>query len=41
VNREQIVILGGGTGGTMTANRIRRYFDADEAAEPKTTWRLG
>jgi len=29
--RTQIVILGGGTGGTMTANRLRRRFDADEA----------
>ncbi|HSF62393.1 MAG TPA: FAD/NAD(P)-binding oxidoreductase [Gaiellaceae bacterium] len=27
----QIVILGGGTGGTMTANRLRRRFDPDEA----------
>ena len=27
----QIVILGGGTGGTMAANRLRRRFDADEA----------
>jgi len=25
------VILGGGTGGTMTANRLRRRFDSDEA----------
>jgi NADPH-dependent 2,4-dienoyl-CoA reductase/sulfur reductase-like enzyme len=25
------VILGGGTGGTMTANRLRRRFDEDEA----------
>ena len=25
------MILGGGTGGTMTANRLRRRFDADEA----------
>jgi sulfide:quinone oxidoreductase len=25
------VILGGGTGGTMTANRLRRRFDGDEA----------
>jgi sulfide:quinone oxidoreductase len=32
VSRKRIVILGGGTGGTMTANRLRRRFDADEAA---------
>jgi sulfide:quinone oxidoreductase len=31
VARRRIVILGGGTGGTMTANRLRRQFDADEA----------
>jgi sulfide:quinone oxidoreductase len=31
VSRKQIVILGGGTGGTMVANRLRRRFDADEA----------
>jgi sulfide:quinone oxidoreductase len=31
VTRKQIVILGGGTGGTMAANRLRRRFDADEA----------
>jgi sulfide:quinone oxidoreductase len=31
VSRKQIVILGGGTGGTMAANRLRRRFDADEA----------
>jgi sulfide:quinone oxidoreductase len=27
----RIVILGGGTGGTMVANRLRRRFDVDEA----------
>jgi sulfide:quinone oxidoreductase len=31
MTRKQIVILGGGTGGTMAANRLRRRFDADEA----------
>jgi sulfide:quinone oxidoreductase len=31
VSKKQIVILGGGTGGTMAANRLRRRFDPDEA----------
>jgi sulfide:quinone oxidoreductase len=31
MSRKQIVILGAGTGGTMTANRLRRRFDLDEA----------
>ena len=28
----RIVILGGGTGGTLTANRLRRLYTAEEAA---------
>lgn len=31
MSRKQFVILGGGTGGTMVANRLRRRFDADQA----------
>ena len=31
MSRKQIVILGGGTGGTITANRLRRRFEQDEA----------
>jgi sulfide:quinone oxidoreductase len=31
VSRKRIVVLGGGTGGTMTANRLRRRFGPDEA----------
>jgi sulfide:quinone oxidoreductase len=30
VSRKKVVILGGGTGGTMAANRLRRRFDAGE-----------
>ena len=30
--RRRIVILGAGTGGTMTANRLRRLYDEDEAS---------
>jgi sulfide:quinone oxidoreductase len=29
--RKQIVIIGGGTGGTMVANRLRRQFDENDA----------
>jgi sulfide:quinone oxidoreductase len=31
VSRKRIVVLGGGTGGTMVANRLRRHFDEDDA----------
>jgi sulfide:quinone oxidoreductase len=31
VNKRRIVILGGGTGGTIVANRLRRRLDADAA----------
>ena len=30
MTRKHVVVLGGGTGGTMVANRLRRRFDADE-----------
>jgi sulfide:quinone oxidoreductase len=32
MERARIVILGGGTGGTMMANRLRRRYDADDVA---------
>jgi sulfide:quinone oxidoreductase len=31
MSRKQIVVLGGGTGGTMVANRLRRHFESEEA----------
>ncbi len=31
MSKKQVVVLGGGTGGTMVANRLGRRFDADEA----------
>jgi sulfide:quinone oxidoreductase len=31
MTKRQIVILGGGTGGTIAANRLRHLFDADDA----------
>jgi sulfide:quinone oxidoreductase len=31
MSKKRIVILGGGTGGTLAANRLRRRFDSDEA----------
>ena len=31
MTRKQIVVLGGGTGGTIIANRLRRRFELDEA----------
>ncbi|HEY8316633.1 MAG TPA: FAD/NAD(P)-binding oxidoreductase [Gaiellaceae bacterium] len=31
MTRKQIVVLGGGTGGTIVANRLRRRFGSDEA----------
>ena len=30
MSKRRVVILGGGTGGTMAANRLRKHFDADE-----------
>ncbi|HEV7132355.1 MAG TPA: FAD-dependent oxidoreductase, partial [Gaiellaceae bacterium] len=32
MSRKRIVVIGGGTGGTMTANRLRRRYGADEAS---------
>jgi sulfide:quinone oxidoreductase len=31
-SRRRVVILGGGTGGTLAANRLRRMYRADEAS---------
>jgi sulfide:quinone oxidoreductase len=31
MTRKQVVIPGGGTGGTLTANRLRRRLGTDEA----------
>lgn len=31
MTRKQLAILGGGTSGTMTANRLRRRLEADQA----------
>jgi sulfide:quinone oxidoreductase len=31
VSKKRIVVLGGGTGGTMVANRLRRRYDVEEA----------
>jgi sulfide:quinone oxidoreductase len=31
MSTKRVVVLGGGTGGTMVANRLRRHFDDDEA----------
>lgn len=32
MSSKRIVVLGGGTGGTMTANRLRRRFGAEEVS---------
>lgn len=30
--KKEIVVLGGGTGGTLTANRLRKRLSVDEAS---------
>ena len=35
--KKQIVILGGGTGGTLTANRLRRRFEPTRPSSTSST----